>query len=57
MTYLTVKQAATRLNVSKWTIYRWIHDGRLKASKLSPGTVRIKQDDVDALVANTEVTA
>jgi excisionase family DNA binding protein len=28
---LTVRQAATALQVSVPTIYRWIHDGQLKA--------------------------
>ncbi|MCI0528860.1 MAG: helix-turn-helix domain-containing protein, partial [Nitrospira sp.] len=27
--------------VSKWTIYRWIKEGRLQATKISRGSLRI----------------
>lgn len=43
-------EAAAFLCVSKWTIYRWVGEGRLKATKVSSGCLRIFSDSVDALV-------
>jgi excisionase family DNA binding protein len=45
-----VDEAATLLNVSRWTIYRWVHDGRLEATTLTSGSLRIFHDSVLALV-------
>lgn len=41
---------ATLLNVSRWTIYRWVREGRLEATKLTTGSLRIFHDSVRALV-------
>ena len=49
-TLLRVGQAAEALNVSRWTIYRWIEEGRLHATKIGKGSVRIFGESVDALV-------
>lgn len=38
---LRVKEAAQLLKVSKWTIYRWIDEGRLGATKIGGGSLRI----------------
>ena len=46
--YLTVKQAAERLQVCKKTIFRRIEDGSLKAIKLGRKTVRIAEEDLHA---------
>lgn len=43
-------EAATLLNVSRWTIYRWVHDGRLEATKLTTGSLRIFHNSVLALI-------
>ena len=43
-------EVATFLGVSKWTIYRWVDEGRLKATKVGPGCLRIFMDSVEALV-------
>jgi excisionase family DNA binding protein len=38
---LRVEEAAEMLSVSRWTIYRWVEEGRLEATKLGRGTLRI----------------
>lgn len=47
---LRVKEAAQLLKVSKWTIYRWIDEGRLGATKIGGGSLRIFRLSVTALV-------
>ena len=49
-TLLRVGQAAEALNVSRWTIYRWIDEGRLQATKIGKGSLRIFGHSVDTLV-------
>lgn len=48
--WLTVKEAAEYLRVSRATLYRMISDGRVKAYEL-PGSARkrFKRDELDAL--------
>lgn len=47
---LRVREAAQLLKVSKWTIYRWIDEGRLEATKIGGGSLRIFRLSVMALV-------
>lgn len=47
---LRVKEAAQLLQVSKWTIYRWIDEGRLEATKIGGGSLRIFRQSVAGLV-------
>jgi len=47
---LRVKEAAQILKVSTWTIYRWIDEGQLQATKIGRGSLRIFRDSVDRLV-------
>ena len=47
---LRVGQAAKILNVSRWTIYRWVDEGRLKGTKIGKGSLRIFRDSVITLV-------
>ena len=47
---LRVGEAAQALNVSRWTIYRWVEEGRLQATKIGKGSLRIFRDSVNALV-------
>ncbi|RMH09414.1 MAG: helix-turn-helix domain-containing protein [Nitrospirae bacterium] len=47
---LRVNEAAEVLNVSRWTIYRWVDEGRLKATKIGKGSVRLFRQSVDAIV-------
>ena len=47
---LRVGEAAKVLNVSRWTIYRWVDEGRLKATKIGKGSLRIFRESVSTLV-------
>ena len=47
---LRVGEAAQALNVSRWTIYRWVDEGRLKATKIGKGSLRIFRESVNTLV-------
>lgn len=47
---LRVGQAAQILNVSRWTIYRWIDEGRLEATKIGKGSLRVFSQSVKSLV-------
>jgi excisionase family DNA binding protein len=49
--YWTVPEIATRLKVSKPTVYRWIVDGKLKANKPGDRTVRVSNGDLEAFLA------
>jgi excisionase family DNA binding protein len=47
---LRVDEAAMLLSVSRWTIYRWVQEGRLEATKVGKGSLRIFQASVAALI-------
>ena len=47
---LRVGEAAQLLNVSRWTIYRWVEEGRLEATKLNKGSLRVFHRSLTALV-------
>lgn len=47
---MRVNDAAQLLCVSKWTIYRWIEEGRLGATKIGHGSLRVLRESVTALV-------
>jgi excisionase family DNA binding protein len=47
---LRVEEAAKILNVSRWTIYRWVEDGRLGGTRLGAGSLRIFSNTVAALI-------
>lgn len=47
--YVTPEEAARRLKVSRWTIYRLIRDGRLPVARLGR-VVRIPEPALDDLV-------
>lgn len=47
---LRVQEAAALLRVSKWTIYRWIEEGRLRATKIGQGSLRIFRMSVNGLI-------
>ncbi|MEX1254092.1 MAG: helix-turn-helix domain-containing protein [Dehalococcoidia bacterium] len=48
--YYTVAEAASVLNVSRTTIWRWIDAGRLTAYRVGPRTIRIAREQLDALI-------
>lgn len=47
---LRVDEAAQILNVSRWTVYRWVEAGRLGGTRLGVGSLRIFSDTVAALI-------
>lgn len=47
--YLTVKETAKLLGVSKSTLYKLIKNGDLKAGNLSERTTRIERTEIDKL--------
>jgi len=44
---LTSEQIAKKLNISIFTVYRWIKTGKLKAIKLTPRVFRIEEEDLN----------
>ena len=47
---LRVIEAAEALNVSRWTIYRWVEEGRLEATKIGKGSLRVFEKSVQRLI-------
>lgn len=47
---LRVDEAARLLNVSRWTIYRWIQAGQLGGTRIGAGTLRVFSETVTALI-------
>lgn len=47
---LRIQEAARILNVSKWTVYRWIEEGRLQATKIGQGSLRVFRTSVVGLI-------
>ena len=52
---LRIQEAAKLLKVSKWTIYRWIEEGRLRATKIGRGSLRVFRSSLSELVIEHEV--
>jgi excisionase family DNA binding protein len=48
--YLTVKETATLLNISKRSTYRLIEMGALRAANLSERLLRVKRTEIDKLL-------
>jgi excisionase family DNA binding protein len=47
---LRVDEAARILNVSRWTVYRWVEAGRLGGTRIGAGSLRIFSESVAALI-------
>lgn len=54
-TLLRVHEAAELLNVSRWTVYRWVEEGRLRGTKVGKGSLRIFHESIASLVQNNQV--
>lgn len=52
---LRVDEAATLLSVSRWTVYRWVQEGRLDATKVGKGSLRIFQTSVASLIEQNRI--
>jgi len=48
-------EAARLLNVSRWTIYRWVKEGRLEATKVGRGSLRVFNSSIEQLVQEKRV--
>ncbi len=46
----TVAEAATLLQVSPSTVWRWIEAGRLTASRVGPRSIRIRREDIAQII-------
>lgn len=46
---LRIQETARLLKVSKWTVYRWVEEGRLKATKIGLGSLRVFRTSVEGL--------
>ena len=51
---LRVGEAADVLAVSRWTIYRWVEEGRLEGTKIGLGSLRVFRASLDRLVQNNK---
>lgn len=51
---LRVGEAAEVLAVSRWTIYRWVDEGRLEGTKIGRGSLRVFRASLDRLVQNNK---
>jgi len=51
---LRVGEAAEVLAVSRWTIYRWVDEGRLEGTKIGRGSLRVFRSSLDRLVQNNK---
>ena len=49
-------EVAKILGVSRWTVYRWVKEGRLEATKVGRGTLRIFAHSVERLIQERKVT-
>ena len=52
---LRIQEAAKMLQVSKWTIYRWIDEGRLRGTKIGQGSLRVFRASVTELIEKAKV--
>ncbi len=52
--FLTLKEVAARLRVSERSIFRYIHSGKLKATKI--GYWRIKENDLEGFLKSNSNT-
>ncbi|MGD9897396.1 MAG: excisionase family DNA-binding protein [Candidatus Methylacidiphilaceae bacterium] len=54
-TLMRPDEAARLLHVSRWTIYRWVGEGRLDGTRVGPGSLRIFADSVDRLILRNRI--
>jgi excisionase family DNA binding protein len=52
--WLTSKEAAAYLKVTRRTLYRWMEEGRLRFYELASGRRRLRKEDLDALLTPSE---
>lgn len=52
---LRVNEAAQCLSVSRWTICRWVEEGRLRGTKIGKGSVRILRESIVGLIEANQI--
>ena len=52
--FLWVGEVADVLAVSRWTIYRWVEEGRLEGTKIGRGSLRVFRTSLERLVQNNK---
>jgi excisionase family DNA binding protein len=52
---LRVNEAAVVLNVSRWTVYRWVEEGKLEGTKIGKGSLRIFHESITGLIQENQV--
>jgi excisionase family DNA binding protein len=50
---LRIDEAAHMLNVSRWTVYRWVGEGHLRGVRIGRGGLRVWGESVAALIHKT----
>jgi len=53
-TLVTPDEAAKMLRVSRWTIYRWLSEGRIRGTRIGRGTLRVFRESIDELIEHNE---
>ena len=48
---LRVNEAAIALNVSRWTVYRWVEEGKLEGTKIGKQSLRVIGNSIDKLIS------
>lgn len=48
---LRVNEVAVVLNVSRWTVYRWVEEGKLEGTKIAKQSLRVIGNSVDKLIS------
>jgi len=51
---LRVREVANILGVSRYTVYKWVKEGRLSAVFLPSGRIRIPESQIIALIKKEE---
>lgn len=52
---LRIQETAKLLGVSKWTIYRWVDEGRLRGTKIGRGSLRVFRTSAEELIEKMRV--
>jgi excisionase family DNA binding protein len=49
--YLSPKEFSEELGISRWTVYSWLSQGKLKSNKVGDRLVRIPKSELDRLLS------
>lgn len=54
--YMTMREIAARIGVSKMTVYNWIRAGKIPAYRFGDLTIRVKREDAEAFLEGSKYT-